>query len=86
MTSDALPSSQPSIIQAIEATMNIMKSATVTRVQVGCHEGSGQDRCRGRERSQDHQLIHHSRLISWARMTISSWESSRSSLSRRDCQ
>jgi len=54
--------------------MNIMKSATVTRVQVGCHEGSGQDRCRGRERSQDHKLIHHSRLISWAGMTISSWE------------
>ena len=45
MTSDAFLSCQPSIIQAIEATMNVVKPATVTaRVQVRCHGGSGQDR------------------------------------------
>ena len=42
MTSDALVSSQPSVIQATEATMKMMKPATVTRAFRLTGKGYGQ--------------------------------------------
>ncbi len=65
--------------------MKIMKPATVIRAFRLAATGSGQDRCHCRERSQDHKPVHHSRLISWARMTIHPGKAP-PSLSRRDCQ
>jgi hypothetical protein len=52
------------------------------RWRTGAHQQIIQRFCKSPWRHQ----TRHSWTISWARMTISSWESSRSSLSRNDCQ
>jgi hypothetical protein len=77
MTSDALASSQPVNHPGYQGDDEDHEAGDGdARVQVGSHERSGQNRCSSRKRSQNHKLVHfvprHSRLISWARMTISS--------------
>jgi hypothetical protein len=75
----------------MEATMTIMKPATVMRAfRLAATRAAARTVVTAASVLKDHEFVHsvsrHNRLISWARMTISSWESSRSSLSRWDRQ
>jgi len=88
--SDTLPSSQPSAIQAMDATIKIAKPATMTRAfQLAATNAAAMivvTAAKVRRNTIASIVSPYKLIYSWARMTISSCDSSRSSLSRNERQ
>jgi len=58
MTSDALLSTQPSAIHAMDATIKMANPATVTRIHVHRDKSSGENRRNSGKAPQYHQFVH----------------------------